>query len=81
MDYKALQLLACKKDDDSFQLGGKGLDKQFCLYCTAIRVGTIHVCFYKADLHSTACRVCLQYTTSRKVLRLLQLLVGHSKTF
>ena len=38
LDYKSLLLLTVKKDDENFQLGGKGLDVEFCFFCTAIRV-------------------------------------------
>lgn len=39
LDYKALLLLAVKKDDENFKLAGTGLDVEFCIFCTAIRVG------------------------------------------
>ncbi|KAK3754208.1 hypothetical protein QZH41_003310 [Actinostola sp. cb2023] len=38
LDYKALLLLLKKKDDEKFQLGGKGYGTEFCAFCDAIRV-------------------------------------------
>ena len=40
LDYKSLSLLAVKKDDEDFELGGQGLDVEFCIFCTAIRVSS-----------------------------------------
>ena len=41
VDLKALNLLLCKEDDEEFELGGKGLDVEFCFLCEAKRVSNI----------------------------------------
>ena len=38
LDYKTLILLLVKKGDLDFQLGGRGVDVEFCFICNAIRV-------------------------------------------
>ena len=40
LDLKALLTLIVKKDDDKFLLGARGVDVQFCVFCSAIRVRT-----------------------------------------
>lgn len=40
LDYKGFCLLLTKDDDDSFELGGRGLDVEFCMFCHAIRLCT-----------------------------------------
>ncbi|XP_022791526.1 uncharacterized protein LOC111330830, partial [Stylophora pistillata] len=37
LDYKTLILLLVKKGDLDFQLGGRGVDVEFCFICNAIR--------------------------------------------
>ncbi|KAK3696833.1 hypothetical protein QZH41_011721 [Actinostola sp. cb2023] len=37
LDYKGLVLIFMKHDDEDFQLGGRGLDVEFCLFCLAKR--------------------------------------------
>jgi len=38
LDLKALYELLVKDDDETFELGGNGLDVEFCFICKAIRV-------------------------------------------
>ena len=45
MDYKTLILLLAKIGNLEFQLGGQGVDVEFCFICNAIRV-SIHVLNY-----------------------------------
>ncbi|KAK3720036.1 hypothetical protein QZH41_016345 [Actinostola sp. cb2023] len=40
LDYKGFCLLLAKEDDEDFQLGGRGLDVEFCMLCHAIRLCT-----------------------------------------
>lgn len=35
LDYKGLVLLMAKADDENFQLGGRGLNVEFCIFCSA----------------------------------------------
>ncbi|KAK3748775.1 hypothetical protein QZH41_013520, partial [Actinostola sp. cb2023] len=37
LDYKGLTLLLAKAEDDKFQLGGRGLNVEFCIFCEAVR--------------------------------------------
>ncbi|XP_078384134.1 uncharacterized protein LOC144666603 [Oculina patagonica] len=55
LDYKALLLLAVKKDDENFKLAGTGLDVEFCIFCTAIRKCRCP----NSDSHET-CVTCFQ---------------------
>lgn len=38
LDYKPLTMLSVKKNDEDFQLGGKGYGVEFCLLWNAIRI-------------------------------------------
>ena len=38
VDYKTLTLLLVKKDGEDFLLDGRGVSKEFCFICNAIRV-------------------------------------------
>ncbi|KAK3738201.1 hypothetical protein QZH41_012782, partial [Actinostola sp. cb2023] len=40
LDYKGFCLLLAKEKDECFQLGGKGLDVEFCMFCHAMRLCT-----------------------------------------
>ncbi|XP_031551921.1 uncharacterized protein LOC116289184 [Actinia tenebrosa] len=40
LDYKGFCLLLAKANDGNFELGGKGLNVEFCMFCHAIRLCT-----------------------------------------
>jgi hypothetical protein len=44
LDYKGLVLLLAKPDDEDFELGGRGFNVEFCIFCMAIRVRTKKLC-------------------------------------
>lgn len=47
LDLKALYLLLAKKDDESFMLGGKGVDIECCFICDAKRVNKGDCTFFQ----------------------------------
>jgi hypothetical protein len=42
LDLKAFFKLIAKKDDQNFELGGRGFDKEFCIFCSAVRVRNVN---------------------------------------
>ncbi|KAK3703835.1 hypothetical protein QZH41_012447, partial [Actinostola sp. cb2023] len=42
LDLKALLLLLVKEDDEDFKLGGRGIELEFCCFCTAFRACKLH---------------------------------------